>query len=379
MVRKIDRSLVILCSIIIGLGVVIPWMSLNMFYYRPGRNQVEEKTLANTPFADVASNESKVIIEGELARVPGNPSLYQTEHNLGLPEEAITQDSAFNKSVEFLKETRPGILNWSLQSTAEETTSFRFTFVQRDFRAFVVVNRFTGRITDYECRYLQIFDPVRLSKEEGEQIVLDFLQKQRYYLPPNARYTGDIGYDCGRYKRFIFQQYLDSMRIESSRIVIAVSSFSKRVSDFEYHWFETKEVSMSGIRDKNSVMASTALYFIGEPDTLSEGQLDSIQFTSAELALAEVEQKDNETIYRLTWFLGLSVDTDNNNEEIIASVDARSSDIYALRSSRRGGIAINEHLTPLSTVFLVGSAWLVGILSASLILVLLLSSERRRS
>lgn len=335
--------------------------------------------MANTPFADVASNESKVIIEGELARVLGSHSLYRTEHGLGLPEEAITQDSAFNKSVEFLKETRPGILNWSLQSTAEETSSFRFTFVQRDFRAFVVVNRFTGRITDYECRYLQIFDPVRLSKEEGEQIVLDFLQKQRYYLPPNASYTGDIGYDCGRYKRFIFQQYLGSMRIESSRIVIAVSSFSKRVSDFEYHWFETKEVSMSGIRDKNSVMASTALYFIGEPNTLPEGQLDSIHFTSAELALAEVERKDNRTIYRLTWFLGLSVDSDNSNEEIVASVDALSSDLYALRSSRRGGITINKQLTPLSTTFFVGSAWLVGLLSASLILVLLLSSEPRRS
>lgn len=376
--RKIDRSLVILCSIILGLGIVIPWMSLNIFYYHSGRNQVEENTLANTPFADVASNESKVIIEGELARVPGSPSLYRTEHSLGLPEEAITRDSAINKSVEFLKETRPRILNWSLQSTAEETSSFRFTFVQRNFRAFVAVNRFSGRITDYSGRYLQIFDPIRLSKEEGEQIVLNFLQKQRYYLPPNANYTGDIGYDCGRYKRFIFQQYSGSMRIESSRIVIAVSSFSKRVSDFEYHWFETKDVSMSGIRDRKSVIASVSLYLMEEPDIISQEHLNATHYSKIELTLAEVERTNNRTIYRLTWLLEVSIDSHSDGEQITISVDARSCNVYALKSSRRGGIPIKEQSTPLSTVFLLGSAWVTSLLSASLIFLPLLSNKPRK-
>ncbi|MFW9848899.1 MAG: hypothetical protein ACFFF4_07145, partial [Candidatus Thorarchaeota archaeon] len=266
-------------------------------------------------------------------------------------ESMIGYDEALVIAENWLIRIGPSMIEWNIwyHFSSDSPPSWTFYFNHIDFVAFVVVDSISGKVIEYESKYLHDYDPTPIDLLEAENFTKNFLESEGIILPTTARYITGEPYDCQRFYSLVFQEYSGLVKVDGSQVIVRTSAFTRGISYFKYSWLGISELDVSGVISPESAQSNALVQF-----TELASVSDPI-WVGSQLTLFEMNNPDNEnsTLWRLAWVLDLA-DGDDEDYSGNIIVDAYSGNIFGFRDSFNSFSLVTERTTFGSTEFLLG-------------------------
>ncbi len=358
--RQIPKAASLLCVLLILFGVAVPVAVYHGSLWDQEGAMVEGTPVIESAFSDyVADNRDSEIFPNAYKIRSSRPFLVSRDYSDFTP--SITSEAAAGIAQDFLEKVGPSSLAWTVASIANMTDlpAWQVSFSHVDFLAYVIVDSVAGSIIEYESKYLHDFDPAPLSLTEAENLTREFLQEFDVMIPNTAHYIKGEPYDCQRFYSLVFQEYIGSIMVEGSSIVIRASAFTRGISYYSYDWIGIDDIDTSYVIDEN-VAKSNALSRYSVPSEYPE-----FDHENSILALTEVSLEGLGVYSRLSWVIRFET---GPSKDATLFVDAFSGNLYGVRDALRSFEQLDELPTLGSsdfllmlTVFSTASAVLLGL------------------
>lgn len=326
------------------------------FYYSSLWNQsttdLEGSPIETSVFASfVGENGSSVIYPDAYESTTMRPLVLTSDYSEFVDESMIGYDEALVIAENWLIRIGPSMIEWNIwyHFSSDSPPSWTFYFNHIDFVAFVVVDSISGKVIEYESKYLHDYDPTPIDLLEAENFTKNFLESEGIILPTTARYITGEPYDCQRFYSLVFQEYSGLVKVDGSQVIVRTSAFTRGISYFKYSWLGISELDVSGVISPESAQSNALVQF-----TELASVSDPI-WVGSQLTLFEMNNPDNEnsTLWRLAWVLDLADGADEDYSGNII-VDAYSGNIFGFRDSFNSFSLVTERTTFGSTEFLLG-------------------------
>jgi hypothetical protein len=373
----INRSRTLLIGVFVSL-LVVSAIPIGVYYSNLWDHNTTD--LVGTPiessgFADyVGENGSSVVYPDAYRSTTMRPLVLTTDYSEFVDEVMISYSEALGIAEAWLERIGPSMVTWNLWYHLSSTSppSWTFFFNHVDFLAFVVVDSLTGRVIEYESKYLHDYDPTPINLAEAENFTKTFLEVENIILPSTARYITGEPYDCHRFYSLIFQEYSGLVKVDGSQVLVRTSAFTRGISYYKYSWLGISELDLSGVLSPDSAKSNALLQLSGMSSVSEPLWLES-QLTLVEM-LSDTSL--NNTSWRLAWVFDFTDTTDDEYEAEIM-VDAYSGNIFGFRDSYNSYSQVTEMTTFVSSEFLIGLGG-ISLLSILVVGMYVLSRSSRK-